>query len=251
MTICRKGLSMIAGNIVFGLSLAMVFSTAAHAAEGGGTKMELSPKQKEGVHEKVVQEIIQKAKEGDPDHQLVLGNMYYRGRGVVRDPLLAFEWFYRAAQQGKIEAMFAVGMMYYRGEGVERHTGKAMMWIKMAAEKEHIRAQYQMGFIYYTGAEGELEPDYEQAREWFTAGAKNGDPNAMMRMGNIWEYGRGVEKSKSAAADWYYRAGMTWLENFASRDDALACMDMIGRVDPQNELLMKLRKRIYSTAPEK
>jgi len=218
------------------------------AESAKGTAPPISRQQKGSVREAIVREIIQKAKEGDKDHQLVLGNMYFEGEGVVKDHLLAFEWFLKAADQGKAEAQYAVGMMYYRGLAVDRHMGKAMMWLKIASKQDHLRALYLLGTIYYTGEE-EGEPDYEQAREWFAKGAKKGDPNAMTRLGNIWEYGRGVEASKSAAADWYYRAGMVWLTEFASRDDALACLDMIGRVDPGNDLWLKLRTAIYATPP--
>lgn len=222
----------------------------ATASEVKKPRIVLSPQQKEAIKKEVLKSLIKKAEEGDKDYQLILGNMYFEGEGVKKDYQLAFELFLKAAIQGKIEAQYAVGSLYYMGKGVKHDVRSAVQWLKKAASQEHIRAQYFLGAIYYRGEE-DGEPDYEQAREWFTRCSKNGDPDAMTGMGNLWEYGKGVDKSPSAAADWYYQAGVTWLKDFNSRDDALASLDMIGRAYPDSELWFKLREAIYSVPPAK
>jgi TPR repeat protein len=230
------------------LAMAAGMSGSPSEAADGKPKILLSPEQKKAVRAEALQEVSKKAAAGDKDYQMVLGNMYYEGIHVKKDYLLAVEWFLKAASQGKIEAQFALGVMYYKGQGVGRDIEKAVQWMKKAGSQDHVRAQYMLGLIYYRGEE-EGEPDYEQARAWFTKSAKNGNPDAMTSLGNMWEYGKGVEKSKSAAADWYYQAGITWLNDFDSRDDALASLDMVGRVDSANPLWLKLREAIYSVAP--
>ncbi|MBT8447002.1 MAG: ankyrin repeat domain-containing protein [Gammaproteobacteria bacterium] len=63
---------------------------------------------------------------GDPDSDLLLGNLYMRGRGVAADPGRALVAFGRAAAAGNREALFHLGYLYTVGDGVERDCGKAL-----------------------------------------------------------------------------------------------------------------------------
>lgn len=63
---------------------------------------------------------------GDPDADLLLGNLYLRGRGVEADAARALAAFGRAAATGNTEALFHLGYLYTVGDGVERDCGKAL-----------------------------------------------------------------------------------------------------------------------------
>jgi uncharacterized protein len=55
------------------------------------------------------------AAEGDARAQSLLGNLYYRGRGVPQDHNEALKWFRRAANQDDVAAQFYLGLMFSEG----------------------------------------------------------------------------------------------------------------------------------------
>ena len=63
---------------------------------------------------------------GEADAQLMMALLYWRGRAVVRDDRVAFDWMSKAAQRKNAEALNHLGSMYERGEGVERDAVQAL-----------------------------------------------------------------------------------------------------------------------------
>jgi len=59
------------------------------------------------------------ADDGDIAAMRNVGQLYRRGLGVERDPVMAFRYYGRAAELGLATAMANVGVMYVTGEGVE------------------------------------------------------------------------------------------------------------------------------------
>ena len=51
------------------------------------------------------------ARDGDPRSQFRLGELYERGRGVVRDPVLALMWYRIADRRGYAEAGLAGSLL--------------------------------------------------------------------------------------------------------------------------------------------
>ncbi|SET30249.1 hypothetical protein SAMN05216326_11961 [Nitrosomonas marina] len=131
------------------------------------------------------QELLEKAKAGDPVAQNGLGVMYYTGEAVSKtvtgqvldnDAELAAGWFYRSAEQGYADAQFNLGLLYANGEGVERDMQQAVELFKQAAEQGHVDAQNNLGAMYYVG-EG-VTRDEETAIEWFEKAAAQGNEEA-------------------------------------------------------------------------
>ena len=52
----------------------------------------------------ILENIISKVKGGDSDSQFKLGEMYFNGRGVKRNPVESLKWYTLAARQGNIRA---------------------------------------------------------------------------------------------------------------------------------------------------
>ena len=75
------------------------------------------------------------AGQGDPLSRYQLGLAHYRGRGVTRDRMRAFELIYHAARSGYVIAEYGVGLMYERGAGTMRDLAKARRWLQRAADK--------------------------------------------------------------------------------------------------------------------
>jgi TonB family protein len=96
--------------------------------------------------------------------------MYAKGRGVAKDDVEAFRWFYMAAEQGVIRAQLNIGGMYYAGEKREQDYAKAANWYRMAAEQGNALAQYNLGGMYANG-QG-VEHDYLWAYVWLSFSAE-------------------------------------------------------------------------------
>ncbi len=167
------------------------------------------------------------AEQGHAKAQYRIGLMYEEGRGVVESIPKAMKWYTEAAGQGYAEAQFKLGSMYENGIGVPRSDSDAKGWyIKAAeqgnqqaivqckdiAEKGDIGAQLCMGRVcesrlYSSDPCEDYDEGFdEEAAEWYAMAAEQGDPEAMCRLGSMYEEGRGVGQSDEEAAELYIKA---------------------------------------------
>ena len=109
------------------------------------------------------------AKDGDPDAQYNLANMYRTGRGGASDLKLALKYYTLAARKGLRLAQFNLGNIYMHGRGVAQN--------------------------------------YEKALEWYQRAAATGYTPALINIGFMYESGYGVKKDQKVALAWYQRAG--------------------------------------------
>ena len=86
-----------------------------------------------------------------PEAQRMLGECYFYGRGVEKDPAQAFCMYRSAAQRGDIPALNIVGYCYKSGEGTEKDFVQAAVWYRKAAEKGFAKAQYNLAICYENG----------------------------------------------------------------------------------------------------
>jgi TPR repeat protein len=105
------------------------------------------------------------AAKGDVHAQSLVGQIYYSGRGGLRDEAEAAKWSRLAADQGDAAAQFRLGLMYSEGLGVPQDHARAAHWYRRAADQRHPQAQYNLGLLYATG-EG-VEQDCRVAYMWF------------------------------------------------------------------------------------
>ncbi|MGN1037978.1 MAG: tetratricopeptide repeat protein [Mailhella sp.] len=81
-----------------------------------------------------VEEIREKAVQGDPFAQTTLGACYELGEGVSQDRKTAVEWYAKAARQKWAGGLVRLGRCYARGEGVPKKPSKAVeLWSEAAA----------------------------------------------------------------------------------------------------------------------
>ena len=109
------------------------------------------------------------AETGDARAESVLGQLYFRGRGVPQDDHEAVIWFRRAADQGNASAQFYLGVMFDEGRGVPQDYAEAAKWYRRAAEQGDAQAQYNLALSYARG-EG-TEADNVSAHMWFNLAA--------------------------------------------------------------------------------
>ena len=92
--------------------------------------------------------------------------------GEKKDPVLAFEWAKKAAEQGDSKGEFILGRSFHRGLGTEQDSKKAVKWYRKAAEQGHATAQYTLGQMYTWGTG--VPKDYVTAYSWFNIAAAKG-----------------------------------------------------------------------------
>ena len=96
-----------------------------------------------------MQELIDKANNGNAEAQLELGFNYLQGRnGFPENDTEAFKWFKKAAGQNYPMGLCMVGELYQYGYGVARDYDTAVMWYKRSADLNCGRAEFRLGWLY-------------------------------------------------------------------------------------------------------
>jgi TPR repeat protein len=125
----------------------------------------------DAAKKKEFEETKAKAENGDALSQLILGQMYIEGYGVLKDPKEAARWWIKAAEQGNALAQFSLAKKYQGGKGVLQDHKEAVRWYRKAAEQGYGPAQLDLGEMYHSGL-GTLE-DYVTAYAWFNIAQAN------------------------------------------------------------------------------
>ena len=120
-----------------------------------------------------------KAEKGDALSQLILGQMYLEGYGVLKDDKEAVKWYLKAAEQGNALAQFSLAKKYQGGKGVLQDHKEAVRWYRKAAEQGYGPAQLDLGEMYHSGL-GAFE-DYVTAYAWFNIAGGKRDVGALAK----------------------------------------------------------------------
>lgn len=114
-----------------------------------------------------------------------LGHMLLMGMGGEPDKERAKELFEAAIAQEYMWAATNLGLMYFEGNGVPQDKQKGLGLMMRAANAGDSLAQYNMGIVACkTG-------DYAQGCEWFHKAAEQGEPSAMLGLGELYLKGLG------------------------------------------------------------
>jgi formylglycine-generating enzyme required for sulfatase activity len=157
-----------------------------------------------GNYTQALKELAPLAEQGDAMAQSLLGEMYYKGRGVSQDHQQALSWFRKAAEQGNSLGQFGLGVAYNEGQGVPQDYQQAAFWFHKAAEKGHPSAQYNLGLMYFNGKG--VPQDYKQATSFFHKAAEKGNVDAQNNLGFAYEKGKGVPQDYQQAVSWFRKA---------------------------------------------
>ena len=146
----------------------------------------------------------EKAENGNPKAQLLLGMMYASGRDVPKNAEESVKWYRLAAEQELAEAQNNLGAAYHKGEGVQQDFKEAVAWYRRAAEQGLAAAQYNLGMMHLEGKG--VDRDDSAAMMWFRLVADKGIRLAQATLGNAHIFGRGVPRDYAEARKWYLLA---------------------------------------------
>lgn len=82
--------------------------------------------------------------------------------------------------------------------------GKALQELRPLASQGDARSQYAMGVMYEYGRG--VEKNQSLAAQWYTKAARQGNTDAQYNLGVMYEQGYGVKKDFRLAANWYGKA---------------------------------------------
>ena len=84
----------------------------------------------------IIKEWERQATKGDPSAQIKMGRVFEVGLDpITKDPVVAASWYQRAADQGDAEAQLIIGNKYYLGEGVVKNYVYAYTYFNLAASR--------------------------------------------------------------------------------------------------------------------
>lgn len=85
---------------------------------------------------------LPKAKEGDPEAQTYVGEIFEKGLGTASDYQAAATWYKKAAEQGYSRAQINLGQLYEQGLGVPQDMRQALNWYRRASGLEDDDLQF-------------------------------------------------------------------------------------------------------------
>jgi TPR repeat protein/tRNA A-37 threonylcarbamoyl transferase component Bud32 len=142
-------------------------------------------------------ECLEDARRGSARCQVVMGNAYRAGRGVIRDPAEAARWYRKAAEQGSDVGQYELGVMLENGLGVARDPNAAVSWYRKSADQGYARAQYALGRAYENGLA--TPTNYVLAAEWYGKAADQNLAGAQYSLARLYLQGRGVFRDTAKA----------------------------------------------------
>lgn len=111
-------------------------------------------------------------------------------------------------EAGNLTAALNLGAMYYGGEFIPRDFKKAFEYYTIATESDEIstkiRAFCNLGYCYYYGRD--IPVDDKKAFNCYMHGAILNDANSLYKIGDMYRYGRFVEKDENLAHEFYKKA---------------------------------------------
>jgi uncharacterized protein len=128
---------------------------------------------KQSDYATALKELTPLAKQGNPEAQILLGRMYLRGYGVLKDPDEAWNLFQAAAAEGNPDGEFFIG-----ARSVMHHVDvpNGLKYLRLSAEQGNQDAQLLLGKTYLEGIGSDLPRDPVQADMWLRLAANHNLP---------------------------------------------------------------------------
>ena len=147
-----------------------------------------------------IDEIIEKANNGDAEAQYQLGRQYLVGRLIDKNPVKAIKWIRLAAEQGNEDAIIDLGWYYIWGKICDKNISEGLRLLKSVADRGNREAMNRLANLYCAGSVYGIDVDYAEAFKWYTAADNKSE------IGECYLYGRGVEQDYKMAVKYFVEA---------------------------------------------
>jgi TPR repeat protein len=211
--VVRQGLaSAFSGNLLGNNHIYGVEKPLWHPYLSTGNPQDLSCTSTSPLEELVAQ-TSDAAERGDVQAQNILGILYERGIGVRANPAKALECFRAAANRDDPVGLSLVGRAYADGRGVAPDDKEARVWFRKGAQSQ-LQAFSSRSLSPRAGIDGEIRA------------AGSGNLLAIVRAGQMYLTGEGVEQSDTEAARWLAKGAE---QGLCGAEQSLALMYQDGR----------------------
>ena len=173
-----------------------------------------------------------RALEGDAKAQYELGRMYETGNQIAENLDEAFKWYTASASQDYTDAQYRLGVAYLYGLGVQQSTVQGGVWLKKARDKLHPKATLLLNSI-SSNRSGIIDKPHSILLSWYLERSVDGDGEAMLGLGNMFEQGWGIEQDIEVAKKWYAKARAAGTKG-AARHMRQMKADIAARDDSQS-----------------
>lgn len=154
------------------------------------------------------------------------------GRVIPINYSEALKWYEIAGGCGsKGESYFCIGSMYECGDGVEKDCEKALDFYRKSGELGDNEAIYRIGYFHQHGIS--VAQSYDKAMECYKrvsdSRSLRAKTKAICEIGNMYNYGLGVQKDKKEALIWYRLAEKSTLAGDSAINDIRAHVTVLMR----------------------
>ena len=201
---------------------AVMFGGIIGGAVGGAIAGAISAS--DSKSEASMEELRQRAEDGDATAQRLLAEDYEYGRGVEASNAEAAKWYQLAANRNDAIAENNLGSYYEYGYGVTTNYEKAVALYRQSAAQGFPMAECNLGYMYDFGLG--LPVDKVAADKWYWQAADQGYPVAMLNLGMNYVYGEGIDRDLPRAYMW------------------LDCAQHLALLDSHDDLEMNAKSRI-------
>jgi TPR repeat protein len=119
-----------------------------------------------------------------------------------------------AARSGSVGAQYQLGQERLSGDRAEVNEETALALIRSAADSGLPSAKNLLGRL-YAGGIGEPRNDADTPVKLLEFAGLKGEREAMVTLGNMYRYGKGVEIDYLEAAQWHIRASLTGYRDYS------------------------------------
>ena len=144
---------------------------------------------------------LKAARNGDPEIQFAISELYRTGTGVAKNLRNSFFWCEKAAKQGYIKAQSILGYKYLEGVGTGRNNERGIFWLTKAAEQGDVSAAYSLGGFYQAGSHS-IDKDLGRSYKWHIRAATWGLPIAQESIALKTYNGEGLPADKVEGLAW-------------------------------------------------
>jgi len=151
-------------------------------------KKEDSKKNNVNSGKSITASYLKKANNGSANAQFLLARSYLTGSNNLKKNIKqAVEWLHKAAGRNHAQAQYVLGNIYYKGKGIRNDTRKAKKWLKKSAKQKNKQAKKLFNVILaYEQEAKKLSREKKMPAYRYLVKAERDDESAQFELGQLY-----------------------------------------------------------------